>query len=348
MNILIYRGLLILIFLIACNQNVKADGEKYAASFLEIPLGARALGMGSAFSSVADDGTAFFWNPAGTSLVKGKVLSAMYSSQHGSIGNPLANYLFTGVTVPISSVNVSLNWIRFSADDMQKYDDLTRIVSTQEREERVRRAEQGDFFSNSEDAFIFSFAKNNILHLDWGWSLFEIPIEIPVGANFKIIRQKIGENSASGIGVDLGTMIRFNLKDFAFSEVWPQLSFSLNVKDIGGSKITWDTQRQHRIEQSTVYGVSLNQPLEFIDTDVLISYDRDNRYDGANNFGVEGVYKKQFSIRTGLQKGGFTAGAGIDFNFFTVDYSYLGTSDAMLGNVHRLGGAFQIDKLFTK
>jgi hypothetical protein len=325
-----------------------AQGEKYAAAFLEIPVGARAMGMGSAFSSIADDGTAFFWNPAGTSLAEGKILSAMYSSQHGSIGNPLANYLFTGFSLPISSVNVSVNWIRFSADDLQRFDDLTGIESPQDREEAVRRAQQGNFFSNSEDAFIFSFSKMNVFHLDWGWSLFEVPIEIPVGANFKIIKQNIAENSASGIGVDIGTMVRFNMKDFTFSEAWPQVSIGLTFKDIGGSKISWDTQRQHRIEQSTVWGISFNQPLEFIDTEVVLSYDRDGRYDGSNNIGVEAIYKKLFALRTGFQSGNFTAGAGIDFNFFKIDYSFLGTSEGMLGNVHRLGGAFEIDKLFTK
>jgi len=327
---------------------VTAQGEKYAAAFLEIPLGARALGMGSAFSSVADDGTAFFWNPAGTSLVNRKVLSVMYSSQHGSVGNPLANYIFTGFTLPVSTVSVSANWIRFSTDDMQRYDDLTQIISPEEREERVRRALQGNFFSNSEDAFIFSIARNNTFKIDWGWSLFEIPIEIPVGANFKIIKQKIADNSASGIGIDLGTMIRFNLKDFTFSEYWPQVAIAFNLRDIGGSKVSWDTQRQHTIPQSLLWGISFNQPLEFIDTDVILSYDHDGRYDGTNNVGLEATYKKQFALRSGLQRGGFTAGAGIDFNFLKIDYSYLANSDKMLGNVHRLGGAFEIDRLFTK
>jgi len=36
-----------------------------AAPFLTIDVGARAVGMGGSFVSVADDATAMFWNPAG-------------------------------------------------------------------------------------------------------------------------------------------------------------------------------------------------------------------------------------------------------------------------------------------
>ena len=37
----------------------------YALQFLKIPVSARAVGMGSAFTAIADDATATYWNPAG-------------------------------------------------------------------------------------------------------------------------------------------------------------------------------------------------------------------------------------------------------------------------------------------
>jgi len=51
------------------NSNVSKVGT-IAASFLEIDVGARAVGMGGAFVAVADDATAIFWNPAGLSRLK--------------------------------------------------------------------------------------------------------------------------------------------------------------------------------------------------------------------------------------------------------------------------------------
>ena len=41
-----------------------------AAEFLTIPVGARGIGMGSAYSAVADDISAIWWNPAGLGFLE--------------------------------------------------------------------------------------------------------------------------------------------------------------------------------------------------------------------------------------------------------------------------------------
>jgi hypothetical protein len=46
------------------------DESRIAASFLKVGTGARASAMGEAFSAVADDSSAMFWNPAGLSMVR--------------------------------------------------------------------------------------------------------------------------------------------------------------------------------------------------------------------------------------------------------------------------------------
>src|SRR6516164_7575088 len=38
-----------------------AQDSKYAAAFLEIPVGSRALAMGGAYTAIADDEAAFHW-----------------------------------------------------------------------------------------------------------------------------------------------------------------------------------------------------------------------------------------------------------------------------------------------
>jgi len=43
-----------------------------AAEFLTIPVGARGIGMGSAFTAVADDITAIWWNPAGLGFIENR------------------------------------------------------------------------------------------------------------------------------------------------------------------------------------------------------------------------------------------------------------------------------------
>ena len=41
-----------------------------AAEFLEIPVGARGIGMGSSYSAVCDDISAIWWNPAGLGFLE--------------------------------------------------------------------------------------------------------------------------------------------------------------------------------------------------------------------------------------------------------------------------------------
>jgi hypothetical protein len=336
------------LLLIAALLPVAAQ-DKYAGSFLEIPVGAKALGLGGAFTAIADDGTAFYWNPSGASLVESKLLSGMYSSQYGPIGSPLASFYFVGWTMPVSSLAVSMNWVRFAVSDIPRYDDLPRYPSVQDRYERAKTAVIDETFSDTEDAFIFSVARNNKVDFNLGWSYFSIPIEIPLGVNFKLIRQSLAASLASGFGIDAGGMLRFNLKDFFFSNDWPSVSVGMTMKDIGGTRMTWtQTGRPQEIPQSLAYGVAIQQPLRFIDCMVTLSGDYVNRYEGEESLGLEVEYRRQFNFRLGRNDHALTVGAGVDFNFFHVDYAYLADSERQLGQVHRLGLSFNFDKLLEK
>jgi hypothetical protein len=58
----------------AVNKNVSKSGTT-AATFLEIPVSARAVALGSAFSAVANDASSLYWNPAGAArLVQTEVV----------------------------------------------------------------------------------------------------------------------------------------------------------------------------------------------------------------------------------------------------------------------------------
>jgi hypothetical protein len=340
--------MVLFLLLLAASVGRAQDGE-YAGSFLEIPVGARALAMGGAFTAIADDGSAFYWNPAGIGLIENKLLSGMYSSQYGSLGAPLASYFHAGWTMPVGGLGFSVNWIRFAISDIPYHDDLTGIQSVEERYRRVRAGGDNGTFNNTEDAFFFGFARNNLVKFNLGWSYFDIPLEIPIGANLKIIRQSLADNSASGIGVDIGAMLRMNLKDFFFTEDWPVVIASVAVKDATGTQLTWArTSREEEIHQSISVGVAVVQPIRPYDSRVTLSYDRSSRYDGESAVGLEVKYHRQFSFRLGANRATFTAGAGVDFNFFDIDYAYLASSQAQLGQVHRLAVAFNFDKLLEK
>ena len=50
-----------------------------SAAFLEIGAGARSIGMGSAFTAVADDPSTLYWNPAGIVNVTKPEFQTFYS-----------------------------------------------------------------------------------------------------------------------------------------------------------------------------------------------------------------------------------------------------------------------------
>src|ERR1700741_1862482 len=76
-----------------------ARATRYAGEFLRIGVGARALGMGSAFAGLADDGTAAFWNPAGLATLSSREVTAMHAEQFGSI----VKYDFLSYTMPLGA-----------------------------------------------------------------------------------------------------------------------------------------------------------------------------------------------------------------------------------------------------
>ena len=51
-----------------------------AAGFLKLGVGARAVGMGEAFSAIADDATALYWNPAALRQVENNSISLIHAS----------------------------------------------------------------------------------------------------------------------------------------------------------------------------------------------------------------------------------------------------------------------------
>jgi hypothetical protein len=64
-----------------------ALATKYAGEFMKIPVGARAIGMGGAFSAVTDDATAPYWNPAGMVYLPYREAMLQHAEQFGSLLN---------------------------------------------------------------------------------------------------------------------------------------------------------------------------------------------------------------------------------------------------------------------
>lgn len=96
-----------------------ALATKYAGEFLKVRVGARAIGMGSAFTAVADDATAPYWNPAGMVYLPYREVIPQHAEQFGS----LVNHDFLGAVFPLGGPKghgsaLGLSLIRLAVDDI--------------------------------------------------------------------------------------------------------------------------------------------------------------------------------------------------------------------------------------
>jgi len=122
---MIVKRILTLALALSLSFSAASAATRETGAFLKVGVGARAMGLGDAFTAVSDDGTAFYWNPAGLSLVRKRELSAMYSGLFG-ISEPLAGYHSVSILQPLAvgEASVSLGWIRLSINDIPKYPEL--------------------------------------------------------------------------------------------------------------------------------------------------------------------------------------------------------------------------------
>lgn len=322
-----YTWLFVLVMLI-CSS---AMGGEYAANFLEIGVNARALAMGGAFSAVADDGSSFYWNPAGLSYLKRVQISGMYAQQFGSIKDPMGSYHHLGIALPLTGdAVIAANWIRFSVDDIPVYSELSGTYWDRLHNLDLRPSgEPEGYIADSEDAIFFSFSKMNRWDADLGWDYQRIRLELPVGINIKWIRQKLGEGEASGIGVDLGIQFRIYLDNFFDIEELGAFSISLFMKDLTQTKLSWNTRYEDVVPYHLIWGLAYQFPLPIKNQRLSIAYDRQWLYDDARRFGIELSSFDVLKLRIGSvlylrnRQYHLSAGAGLRIWKLNLDYAYI-------------------------
>ncbi len=317
-------------------QLALGQSGRYAASFLELGVGARTLGMGSAGVAATGQVTAPFWNPAGLAMIDGFQAGSMYAN----LFNKLEQQSYLGFVIPIMKNSVvAVSWMRLSVDEIPRYDfdEDSPITAYQRLHGQAQQLTYGpvDYFSNQNDAFVFTFARLFPTTFDLGWQYFEVPINFGFGVNIKYISQQIDQNQATGIGVDLGWIMNFSLSDVFTGDYYGDLNFGLNIQDLAETRMVWDTESRHadRLTRNFKYGVQYVQPLFFMRSALTLAYDVDSKYQGNTHLGAELLIRSMFAIRLGSNSGHITAGAGLNLWKFYVNYAFQGHD---LGNSHRV------------
>ncbi|WP_317897274.1 PorV/PorQ family protein [Aurantibacillus circumpalustris] len=178
-----YRLLPVLILFISLGY--QAQTRKYSNEFLNIGVGARALGMGNANIASADGVSAGYWNPAGLLSQKNDIEVGL---MHAEYFAGIAKYDFIGASKRIDSNSVAgFSILRFGVDNIPNTLELVDANGNVDYD-RVSTFNAVDF------AALLSYARS-------------IPKlkGVELGGNFKIIRRKLGPfGGAWGFGLDAG------------------------------------------------------------------------------------------------------------------------------------------------
>ncbi len=277
-----------------------------AGAFLRVGLGARAKGMGDAYSALARGVEASYYNPAGLPHLENREVIASYrflalDRQFSYIGfaMPVRPKVASSSGDKFINGGFSLSWIRAGISDIDgRNSDGTHF----------------DDLSNSENAFIFAFALNPVQKFSVGLAVKVLWNRFPdIGIDGETV-------SASGVGLDLGAL--YSASDW--------LTLGLTIKDIN-SKYRWNTAKifdedgsesVDDFPKAVRYGLAVRPPGW---QNVVLSFDYEQIYkselftgkiDDRFHLGGEAAVLPTIVVRAGFDDGRPAAGGGYEFPLF--------------------------------
>jgi hypothetical protein len=314
-----------------------AQATRYAGEFLRIGVGARALGMGSAFVGLADDGTAAFWNPAGLATLQTRQISAMHAEQFGSI----VQYDFLSFAMPLADPGrpgqgLGVSLLRLGVNDIPD----TRGLQILDQNGNGLFDYPEDRLLVDESRFVFDSDNDVALLLSYAR---EVRPGLSVGGSFKVVRQWLGDSLRSnGFGLDVAAL-------WVGPRGW---SAGATLRDASTTRILWNTGTSEFVAPSLRIGGAKSRAFRgrrhvvtaALDVQVGFSDERlaSQAHLGAVTFefhpGLEYWLERKLALRVGLDARNFSAGAGIRIRKFGLDYAYLDHAD--LDSSHRVSGSY--------
>ncbi|MBI9071110.1 MAG: PorV/PorQ family protein [Melioribacteraceae bacterium] len=313
------RILPITIILLLCqlttwSQEVSKVGTS-AAPFLQIGVGSRAAGLGEAYTAVANDASAMYWNPAG--LDRYTLNDAAFNYVDWFAGMKFVNFGAVIHSGELGSFGLSVT--SFSTPEM--------VVRTVEEPEGL-----GTRFDAADLALGLSYSKKLTDRFSFGMTL-------------KYINRRIWHMNATSVAMDFGIM---------YTLPWDKITLGMSILNFGqklqmqgvdaivftdiDETITGNnTQimtnlytKEWSLPLSFRFGLAY-RALEIENNKLLITADYIHPNDNFSsiNVGCELTVFDCFALRSGYKSilidtdmSGLTFGAGIKYDFVGIDYSY--------------------------
>jgi hypothetical protein len=287
-----------------------------AANFLKIPVGAMETSLGGAFTAVADNANAVYYNPAGLGFLQNPGITF---SQNNFIEGMSQQWLAAAYPYKSGAFGLGVNYLSVSAFDAYDNNDIpTGSVS----------------------------AYDMAVYLSWGGRLpldNDILRAVSYGASAKYISGKLDAESGTGYGLDLGLMAATAVK---------HLRFGINIENAASTRIifietgvrpplTYKSGVMYELRTSAISAARFTLDYVFL-----------AGRPGYIAAGMEHSLYDIFAVRIGQSSlgdisNGLTLGLGFDLSKYigkniSVDYSYGATY--AFGDIHKLGVTYKFGR----
>jgi len=282
-----------------------------AAPMLKVGIG-RATGMGDAFVAVADDASSAYWNPAGLAMLTSRQITVNHIDWIADV-----NHDFLTFALPLSIGTVAFSVTSLTMGDMRYT--LTDDATTPAREDTWA----GPNFGASEFALALSYSRLITDRLAFGFTA-------------KTINEMIWDNSASGIGADVGLFYITGFKSLKMgmvvSNFGSEMVYTGRQLDFADTTKTTNPPATYQTEPAplpTIFRFGLSYNLIEKEKDyLLVAVDLVHPSDVNEtiNFGFEYCLNQLLFLRTGYifntdgeygdeigRKTGLSAGLGVAF-----------------------------------
>lgn len=341
-----------------------AAADKYAAEFLRVGAGARAVGMGGAFAAVADDASAAYWNPAGLSFLESR--EVLY--QHAEMFSSAVNYDFGSVALQLGPKSegrrqaLAFSLVRLGVDEIPITGDIASLQAGTDFDDADNDGvwDQGVeplYLSASafpqENANDFALFSSYARPMGERWNL---------GGSLKLLYRTLpdrdGNRTAFGAGLDAGVTFQAS----------SMVTLAFVAKDLTSTVMVWDTDTRESVAPNFVLGsqvtkrfhpqhvltLALDLPFEFQGMTLDQYYGSSGEGSGLSGSiraGFEYWYNDALALRSGMMDRDLNFGAGFRYEKLGFDYAAIFNQfflsapgdfgeGSELGMSHRISGSY--------
>lgn len=292
-----FRTWLFFIWIFQTNVFASPNAGKTGLAFLKIGAGGRAVGMGEAYTAIANDASATYWNPAGLAQLDQHEFIFTHNKWFQDI-----SHKFLAVSFLIGKNAFGISFISNNVGGIER--------RTKPSTEPLGIIEAHDIMLG------LSFARAYRTNIKWGITV-------------KYLYEKIYLETTYGVAADLGLIYQLPIQGFAIGASLQNIGKMSKFKN---ETIKLPTTLKGGIAYQLpfqFYGIIL------FAADIVKIVDSSFHVNTGMEYELRNLLTLRCGYLTGYNERGFQGGIGLKFNRYRLDYGYVPFSSD-IGNSHRI------------